>query len=104
MPKTRKPRVKKVVEELKEEVSEEKVVDEQVPVTEPEPEPDTVSDLTKSLAKVEVTPKKVKRTRKPSAYNLFVKSAMQRESIKKLPVKERFSACSKLWKAEKAKK
>ena len=45
-----------------------------------------------------------KRKRKPSAYNVFLSKAIKKPAIKKLPMKKRFAAVAKLWRAQQKKK
>jgi hypothetical protein len=82
------------------------------------PEPDSVSVPTPI---VQVKPKKTKKSvpvetvapvapvspvvkakRTPSAYNLFVKEALQREEVKALPPRERFGKISEIYKSTKS--
>lgn len=43
-----------------------------------------------------------KPTRKPNAYNAFVKTAMARADVQKLPPKQRMKAVAILWRRDKA--
>jgi len=83
-PKKRRRRKKKVVEAAP---------------AEPSPTPEPVAPTVAPAEK----PKKVKRTRKPSSYNEFVKTSMNHPSVKDLPHRTKFAQISKLWKIEKAK-
>lgn len=59
---------------------------------------DLPSDALNDIVDIFNRHSKVKTKRKPSAYNLFVKEAMNNEDIKKLTNKERLSLISKRWK------
>lgn len=45
---------------------------------------------------------KVRRTRKPNAYNEFVRGAMKHEDVQKLGPKERMKKVAQMWHATKA--
>jgi hypothetical protein len=86
--------VAKIVKKSKKPVSVPETVDEVASEPEETPEPPAPADK----------PLKVKRTRAPSAYNVYVKEMMGSEKIKGLPHKERFKAISAMWKEQKEKK
>lgn len=63
-------------------------------------EPVVEDDVPRVLKKVKAVGEK--KTRAPSAYNLFCKQELAKEEIKKLPNKDRFREVSKRWAAHKA--
>lgn len=71
-----------------------------VEIVEDEPEVEVVPEVE---VIPEVKPKKKKKKRAPSAYNLFCKKMMKTEDIRALPHKERFKAIGVLWREHKEK-
>ena len=101
MPKSTKPKTRKsrkVVTKVTEPVVEPVVVE--TPVVEP-----VVEKVVEEVEKpVDIKPKAKRASRKPSAYNMYVKQMMATDEVKKLSARQRMVFIGEKWKQEKQQK